>query len=201
MKLNAENVTCVRGGRTVFSGLSFSLGAGECMALTGPNGAGKSSLLRCVAGLVEPVEGEITLEGADPELTVGQSAHYVGHLNAIKTAMSVRENIGFWTKFLGTSDTGADLETFGLDAHGTIPAALLSSGQGRRLALSRLVAVARPLWLLDEPTVGLDAASQEVLVGVMKDHLASGGLLIAATHTELGIDFDHRLELAGRTPQ
>ncbi len=198
MKLSAKNLSCERGGRTVFEDISFDVGTGESLLLSGPNGAGKSSLLRLIAGLVAPSGGTLDLAGRDPELTIGQSAHFVGHANALKSAMSVEENIGFWTGFLGGNRDDIALDRFGLDAHATIPAALLSAGQSRRLALLRLTAVARPLWLLDEPTVGLDTASQEALVGLMCEHLGSGGLIIATSHVDVGIDFTHRLDLAGR---
>ena len=101
----------------------------------------------------------------------------------------------FWARFLGGAEAAGSLEPFGLDAHATIPAALLSAGQSRRLALLRLTAVARPLWLLDEPTVGLDSASQAKLIGLMREHLTAGGLIVAASHVDVGIDFDHRLDL------
>ena len=188
----------MRGGRTVFEDISFDVAAGESLLLSGPNGAGKSSLLRLIAGLVAPSAGTLELTGRDPELTIGQSTHFVGHANALKTAMSVEENISFWAGFLGGDPDDIALDRFGLEAHSTVPAALLSAGQSRRLALLRLTAVARPLWLLDEPTVGLDTASQAALVTLMREHQEGGGLLIATSHVDVGIDFTHRLDLAGR---
>lgn len=179
----------------MFEDVSFQVAAGESLLLTGPNGAGKSSLLRLIAGLVAPASGTLEMSGADPELSIGQSAHFVGHANALKGAMNVEENHMFWARFLGGAEAAGSLEPFGLDAHATIPAALLSAGQSRRLALLRLTAVARPLWLLDEPTVGLDSASRATLVGLMREHLTAGGLIIAASHVDVGIDFDHRLNL------
>lgn len=198
MTLTAAGLACVRGGRTVFEDVSFEVAAGESLLLTGPNGAGKSSLLRLIAGLVLPAAGTLELAGRDPDLTVGQSSHFVGHANALKGAMSVRENLTFWARFMGAPSHPPSLEPFGLEAHATIPATLLSAGQSRRLALSRLTAVPRPLWLLDEPTVGLDTASQATLVGLVQDHLAAGGLLVAASHIDVGVTFDHRLDLARR---
>jgi len=197
MKLLAENLACMRGGRTVFEDVSFALTAGEALLLTGPNGAGKSSLLRLIAGLVAPQSGRLELEGGDPDLSIGQSAHFIGHANAVKGALSVEENLAFWTRFLGGTVARPSLAPFALEAHATIPSALLSAGQSRRLALSRLTAIARPLWLLDEPTVGLDTASLEALVGLMRAHLADGGLIVAASHVDVGIEFRHRLDLAG----
>ncbi len=198
MKLSAENLTCVRGGRTVFENVSFELADGEALLLTGPNGAGKSSLLRLIAGLVEPAAGNLRLTGHDSDLSIGQASHFIGHANALKGAMSVQENLDFWARFLGGAEGSQSLEPFALEAHATIPAALLSAGQSRRLALLRLTAVPRRLWLLDEPTVGLDTASLATLVGLMERHLADGGLIIAASHVDVGIAFKHRLELAGR---
>lgn len=195
MKLSVENVTCVRGGRTVFESLSFQIAAGESLLLTGPNGAGKSSLLRLLAGLVAPAAGTVELAGRDANLTIGQSAHFIGHMNAVKAAMTVEENLRFWTGFLGSRQDTSPLQAFNLENHASIPAALLSAGQSRRLALSRLAAVPRPLWLLDEPTVGLDTASQAILVEFMKAHLDQGGLLVAASHVDVGLEFSQQLEL------
>ncbi len=195
MKLSAENVTCVRGGRTVFERLSFQIAAGESLLLTGPNGAGKSSLLRLLAGLITPAAGTVELSGGSPDLTIGQSSHFIGHANAVKAAMTVEENLRFWTRFLGSTEDTSPLEAFNLENHASIPAALLSAGQSRRLALSRLAAVPRPLWLLDEPTVGLDTASQATLVKFMKAHLNDGGLVVAASHVDVGLAFTKQLEI------
>jgi len=179
----------------VFESLSFQIAAGESLLLTGPNGAGKSSLLRLLAGLVAPAAGTVELAGRDPNLTIGQSAHFIGHMNAVKAAMTVEENLRFWTAFLGSRQDTSPLQAFNLENHASIPAALLSAGQSRRLALSRLAAVPRPLWLLDEPTVGLDTASQAILVEFMKAHLDQGGLLVAASHVDVGLEFSQQLEL------
>lgn len=197
MQLNGETLTCERGGRIVFRNVSFTVESGELMQLTGPNGSGKSSLLRLIAGLNEPGGGRLQLSGGHAELTIGQQAHYIAHQEAVKAALTVAENIGFWESFLG-GDAGAQaLEIFGLTRLAAYPAGLLSAGQKRRLALARLVAARRALWLLDEPTVGLDVASQDRLAGVMREHLASGGLIIAATHVPLGLEPHRRLELGG----
>jgi heme exporter protein A len=195
MQLTGDNLTCERGGRIVFRDVRFILGAGELLQLIGPNGSGKSSLLRMIAGLNEPAAGSLKLNGGNADLSIGQQAHYIAHQEAVKSALSVAENIGSWTRFLGGDAADAALETFGLTRLANYPAGLLSAGQKRRLALSRLVAVRRALWLLDEPTVGLDAASQASLAQVMARHLADGGLIIAATHVPLGLDATRRLEL------
>jgi heme exporter protein A len=180
----------------VFENLSFELAGGEALVLTGPNGSGKSSLIRQIAGLVEIAGGSLVLEGGDDERGISEQAHYVGHLDALKNAMSVRETMLFWADFLGgTGEAEHALDALGLGGLCDLPVAYLSAGQRRRLALSRLFLAPRPLWLLDEPSVGLDAASVERLALLMKEHLAAGGLIVAATHQELGLDGARRLEL------
>ncbi len=197
MLLTATNLTCERGGRVVFRGVSLSLKPGELMQLTGPNGSGKSSLLRLIAGLNEPASGTLLIEGGDGDLSIGQRAHYIAHQEAVKSALSVHENLAFWRDFMGGGDVDVALAAFDLTRLSSYPAGLLSAGQKRRLALARLVLVPRVLWLLDEPTVGLDAASLERLVNVMAGHLSEGGMIIAATHVPLGREPEQRLELGG----
>lgn len=192
MRLSGSNIHCERGGRTVFRNVSFALSSGQVLQLTGPNGSGKSSLLRLIAGLGEAV---LQLEGGHPELTIGQQAHLIAHQEAVKPALTVAENLSFWAAFLGGESMAAALAAFDLERLAGFPAALLSAGQKRRLALARLVAVPRAIWLLDEPTVGLDAASLRRLEGVMGRHLAQGGMILAATHVPLGREPDVRLEL------
>jgi heme exporter protein A len=179
----------MRGGREVFSGLDFEVGSSEVLAVTGQNGSGKTSLLRLIAGLLMPTEGTIALEGGGAELTLPEQAHYLGHRDALKPALSVTENLSFWQNFLGgeTSNADVSLKAVGIDHAAHLPAAYLSAGQRRRLSLARLLAVRRPLWLLDEPTAALDATGQELFSGLMRDHLARGGLIVAATHGPLGI--------------
>lgn len=196
MQLRATNLHCVRGGRTIFRDLSFALKPGELLQLTGPNGSGKTSLLRLISGLGEPAEGTLTLEGGHAELSIGQQAHLIAHSDAVKTALTVTENIFFWSNFLGGGgkpDTA--LTAFDLQHLANYPAALLSAGQKRRLALARLIAVPRVLWLLDEPNVGLDTAAQNRLTGAMAGQLAQGGMIIAATHGPLGLEPHARLDL------
>jgi heme exporter protein A len=197
MELNADNLACERGGRLVFEGVDFSLQAGELMELTGPNGSGKSSLLRLVAGLGEPSRGGISLEGGHPELSIGQQCHYIAHQDAIKLALTVAENLAFWHGYLGGGNCGQALAAFALERLSNHPAQLLSAGQKRRLSLARLALVPRLLWLLDEPTVGLDAASQARLFALISSHLESGGMVIAATHVPLAVPAAVKLALGG----
>jgi len=190
MRLSGRGVRCVRGGREVFAGLDFEAASGEVLAVTGANGSGKTSLLRLIAGLLAPAAGSIALDGGAAELTLPEQAHYLGHRDALKPALSVLENLAFWRDFLGGDvfDAGASLTSVGLGHTTHLPAAYLSAGQRRRLSLARLLTARRPVWLLDEPTAALDAAGQRLFAGLMRDHLARGGLIIAATHGPLGID-------------
>ena len=189
MRLSGTGVRCVRGGREVFCGLDFEACSGEALAVTGPNGSGKTSLLRMIAGLLAMAGGSIGLEGGETELTLPEQAHYLGHRDALKPALSVMENLSFWRDFLGGEafDAAESLAAVGLDHAAQLPAAYLSAGQRRRLSLARLLAARRPVWLLDEPTSALDAAGQTMFAALMGDHLSRGGLIIAATHAPLGL--------------
>jgi len=197
MELRATNLHCIRGGRIVFRDCSFELKAGQLLQITGANGSGKTSLLRLIAGLGEPAGGALMLRGGQADLSIGQQAHFIGHSDTVKTALTVDENIGFWTGFLGGGQAYEGLAAFDLLRLAAYPAALLSAGQRRRLALARLVAVPRALWLLDEPTVGLDKTAQKKLTEAMAAQLAKGGLIIAATHGPLGLEPQARLDLGG----
>ena len=196
MRLEASDLACVRGGRTVFSGVGFSLAGGEALVVTGRNGAGKSSLLRMVAGLVRIAAGRIALTDGDPELPPGEQAHYLSHQDALKPSLTVAENLDFWTRYLGGGEAvAAALAAVGLDAVSALPAGYLSAGQRRRLSIARLAAVKRPLWLLDEPTSALDGPAQQQLAGLMRDHLAGGGLIVAAAHGPIGLGRAKELRL------
>lgn len=187
MKLVGEDLTCERGERVVFRDVGFSVEAGELLVLKGPNGAGKTSLLRLIAGLIEPAAGRLALGGSHHDLTIGQQSHLIAHQSAVKPSLTVRENLQFWSDFLGGGDIEASLAAFALSPLAGYSAALLSAGQLRRLTLSRLKLVPRVLWLLDEPTVGLDANSTKNLRTAMYDQLERGGMIIATTHVDLGI--------------
>jgi heme exporter protein A len=197
MRLSASDLTCRRGGREVFSGLGFSVAGGEALLVTGRNGSGKSSLLRLVAGLLRSAGGQIALEGGDPELSIAEQAHYLGHQDALKPSLTVGENLQVWSRYLGPvgSLPEAALATVGLAELADLPAAYLSAGQQRRLSLARLVAVQRPIWLLDEPASTLDTPGQARLVDLMRGHLARGGLILAAAHGAFGIENARELRL------
>ena len=197
MQLTGENLTCERGGREVFRGLSFSLKSGEALLVTGRNGAGKSSLLRMIAGLVRIAAGTLAIEGGEPEGVIGEQAHYLGHLDALKPALTVAENLQFWAEFLGpaSGDVAPALAAVDLAPLADLPAAYLSAGQRRRLSIARLVAVPRAIWLLDEPTSALDAASQARLADLMRRHLTSGGMIVAAAHGAIGLERARELKM------
>jgi heme exporter protein A len=197
MRLSAVDLACHRGGRDVFTGLGFAVAAGEALIITGRNGAGKSSLLRTIVGLTRIAHGSLTLEGGDPELTIAEQSHYLGHQDALKPSLSVGENVRFWADFLGAhgAHIRPALDAVDLDELAELPAAYLSAGQRRRLSIARLLAVKRPIWLLDEPTSTLDASAQERLAGFMRAHLTEGGLILAATHGSLGLGATPELRL------
>jgi len=198
MKLVADRLAGIRGGRTLFSGLSFAVEGGEALLLLGPNGAGKTTLIRMIVGLLRPDEGRIGLDGGDAELSLGEQCHCIGHLNAVKPSLTVEENARFWCRYLGgdSNRIGTALAAFGLAHLRDIPAAYLSAGQKRRLGLARVLLAHRPIWLLDEPAVSLDSAAQDILTTAVDGHTAAGGLVVAATHAPLGFAKSRELHLA-----
>ena len=208
MRLIAENLGGERGGDTVFSGIGFALQDGQALVVTGPNGAGKSTLLRVIAGLLPVAEGCVRIEGVmkiedggEAFPSIASACHYLGHQNAMKPALSVAENLRFWRDFNGDGDVGVEeaLETVGLGGIGHLPFGYLSTGQRRRAAIAKLLVSQRPLWLLDEPTAGLDKASEARFGELMTKHCGAGGMIVAATHLPLGLDGAEALRM-GASP-
>jgi heme exporter protein A len=200
MKLKANSLQCSRGGRVLFSGLGFECEAGECIIVRGPNGAGKSTLMRAIAGFHYFDHGGIELVGTDPEKTLAELCHFVGHTNAIKPGLTVLENLRFMADFFEVSRpdaVDAALDAYNLMHLSYLPAGYLSAG---RVALARLSLAERPLWLLDEPTVSLDTASTAFLSGIINKHLSQGGLAIIATHTPLDVTAARILEIGSGAP-
>jgi heme exporter protein A len=204
VQLVAEKRVLERGGRVVVDDLSFAVELGQALVLTGPNGSGKSTLLRALAGYLRPSAGRVLVAGADEAHERSELCHFVGHLDGIKTHLTVEENLAFWADYLGApagSATGASqrvraaLQRFALETLADIPAGFLSAGQKRRLALARLMVAHRPLWLLYEPTVSLDAASSAVLLAVIDAHLKAGGIAVIATHVPLVLHATQSLHL------
>jgi heme exporter protein A len=200
----AEGLACRRGAHIVVSGLSFEARAGTAIILRGPNGSGKTTLLRTIAGFLPPAAGSIRISGAaDPSSGEGVF-HYIGHTNGIKSRLSVIENVSFWQRYYtGAADieaAEAALDGFGLLGLASFSAGHLSQGQARRLGLARLLAAQRPVWLLDEPSVSLDAASARLLERAIGSHLSAGGLVIASTHLDLAIPAAAVLELGRIRP-
>lgn len=191
MRLIAENLGGERGGEPVFSNVSFDLSESEGLVVTGPNGSGKSTLLRVVAGLLPASDGVIRLEDDSEEWPdIASACHYLGHGNAMKTALSVEENLHFWQEFAGEPhlSVAEALEMVDLPQVGRLPYGYLSTGQKRRVSIAKLLVSYRPVWLLDEPTAGLDKASEAQFAALMGAHLEDSGIIVAATHTPLGLE-------------
>jgi heme exporter protein A len=179
--------------------VSIEARAGQALLILGVNGSGKSSLLRAVAGFLPLASGTFALEGGAAEAGIGEQAHYLGHADALKSALTAGENLAFWADALGGDSARAAwiaaLDRLGLAHVADFPARALSAGQKRRVALARLLVAPRPIWLLDEPTTALDAAAQRQFAVAMREHLAGGGLILAATHAPLDLDDAARLIL------
>ena len=184
-----------RGERLVLQDLSFTVGAGEALLLLGPNGSGKSTLLRVLAGLKRLDAGALLWDGADALADLPAHAGrvaYLGHLDGIKTGLTAAENLAFTA---GRQDVAPALAALGLEVLADLPARMLSAGQRRRLALARLALDPAPLWLLDEPTLGLDDASLDRLGALLATHRAGGGMVVAATHLDLPLPDSRSLRL------
>ena len=201
LELTAEALSGARGGITVFDGLSFEVRPRRPLIVRGPNGAGKSTLLRLLAGYLKPRAGRLewrsphgTRRRVEPELV-----HYLGHLEGLKPALSVAANLRFWASYLAASAAIEEgLRRFGLDTLADIPLALLSAGQRKRASLARLLVAGRPVWLLDEPLVALDAEGRALLVTSLEEHLLRGGLAVVTTHEPLALADAGELALPGR---
>jgi heme exporter protein A len=190
---SGQGLTCIRSERIVFEGLDFEVEPGGALVLTGPNGSGKSSLLRLMAGIARPAAGAISWNGApvrdDPEAFFSM-IHYLGHRDAVKSALTVSENLAFHAALKGGAPRAVieeALDRVGLLPLAHMPARMLSAGQTRRLSLARLLAVSVPLWLLDEPTIALDPPSVSTVASAIAGHRANGGIVVASTNVPLGI--------------
>ena len=185
--LQAEGLAVIRGERLIFRDLGFSLAEGGALLLAGRNGAGKSTLLRLLAGLARPEAGRLTWNGADAladRTEHGRRVALLGHQDALKPGLTAAENLAFAARLSGRT-VGPALADLGLTELADIPARLLSAGQKRRLALARVSLSGAPLWLLDEPTPGLDEAAIEQLAALLARHRAGGGMVVASTHVAL----------------
>lgn len=179
MALIVENLAVARGGIAVLEGVSFALASGCALVLRGPNGIGKTTLLRTLAGLQPAMAGQIT--GAE-------DLAYAAHADGVKAVLTVRENLAFWAEAFGGGDVDATLAAMNLADLAGRRAANLSAGQRRRLGLARLLVTGRKIWVMDEPTISLDAASVQLFAGVVRAHLAAGGSALIATHIDLGLE-------------
>ena len=191
--LRAEAISVFRGERLVLRDLSFALAPGEALLLTGPNGSGKSTLLRLLAGLLRPEAGRLWWRDSDALADPAEHAArlmLVGHLDAVKPALTAAENLR-----LPGGDIAGALAALDLTHLAELPARMLSAGQKRRLALARLALAPAALWLLDEPTLGLDAASVSRFGTMLAAHRARGGMVIAATHLPLPLPEARELRL------
>lgn len=200
-QLRLEDVAVARGGRVIVGGLSFAFPAGSHVALVGPNGSGKTSLLRTIAGFLKPAAGEIALDGAGfdaEDRTLG--LHLLGHRDGLKGPLTARAHLAYWQSLFSANGGAIDaaLARVGLSHAADLPARMFSAGMGRRLALARLLAAPRPLWLLDEPAAALDADGKAMLSSLIADHCAGGGIVMAAVHEPLAAPATHTLDLGAR---
>ena len=185
MVMDVRDLSVARGGVTVLEGVSFALEPGQILVLRGANGIGKTTLLRTLAGLQPPVAGEVT----------GDEIAYAGHADGLKAGLTVTENLTFWAEINGMAGIDVALEAMNLTDLRRRRAGDLSAGQKRRLGLARLLVTGRAVWLLDEPTVSLDAASVALFVAVLRAHLVQGGSALIATHIDLGLQEARELDL------
>jgi heme exporter protein A len=178
MELVVEDLSVARGGVPILAGVSFRLASGQALTLRGPNGVGKTTLLRTLAGLQPALSGSVVME----------DAAYAGHADGVKETLTLRENLAFWADLHGVGGVDEALAAFDLHRLRDRPAGQVSAGQRRRLGLARLLVTGRRVWLLDEPTISLDAASVAIFAGVVRAHLAQGGIAVLASHVDMGIE-------------
>jgi heme exporter protein A len=203
MRLKAEELAARRGEDLLFADISFDLGAGEALVLTGRNGSGKSTLLRVVAGLLPAEAGRVLWTGEGEAMRACEACHYLGHRNAMKAELTVQENLSFWKSFLGDLEGGAGIsvaeaaDRVGLGGIAHLPFGYLSAGQQRRMAFAKLLVAYRPVWILDEPTAALDTRAEQTFTDLIQQHLAAGGMLLAATHQPLGLENATELRMTG----
>ena len=205
MHLSAENLAARRGEDLIFVNVSFDLESGEALILTGRNGSGKSTLLRVVAGLLRPGKGRVILTDSkgESDRPAGEASHYLGHRNAMKSELTVAENLTFWKQFLGNMEGGAGLAiedaagAVGLADITHLPFGYLSAGQQRRIAFAKLLVAYRPIWILDEPTAALDTAADRLLADLISSHQTAGGIVLAATHQPLGLKNAREMRMTG----
>lgn len=194
--LAVDNLTGIRGGRTLFRGLSFAVAPGSVLSLEGANGAGKTSLLRMIAGLLPPAGGTIRFGDVADGEERGRLVGWLGHHDAVKAQMSVRETLAFFARLYQSRESvDAAMAAVGLARLAELPGQYLSAGQRKRVALARLTLCARPLWLMDEPLAALDASGKAMAAELVAAHCARGGIAVAATHEPLGLACE-RLVLA-----
>ena len=187
--LTVRGLGCQRGGRVLFSGLDLDLAPGDLVTLTGANGSGKSTLMRMLSGLSPVEEGNIAFSGGGEQDAAHTFLHYHGHREGLRDALTAHENLVFATTLLGgrAEDAGPALERMGARRLANLPVRVLSAGQRRRVALARLLAAPRPLWLLDEPLAALDVAGQALVAELVGEHVAAGGSALVATHQPMNI--------------
>lgn len=202
MELKITDLHLSRGDRLLIKNLNFKLSKGQSLKIEGANGVGKTTLIRAIAGFITPDKGKINFTFDNKDLSKREQIHYIGHKNGIRTSLTVLENLEFWASFYNTQPSLMQIaQTYALKSLLHIPAGYLSAGQKRRLSLSRLSMSKRPLWLLDEPTVSLDQQSVKLVANAAQNHIEEGGILIAATHIPLEIEFTNTLTLSKQTDQ
>ncbi|MEM9234066.1 MAG: heme ABC exporter ATP-binding protein CcmA [Pseudomonadota bacterium] len=188
LSLTAESLAVERGGRLVVAGLDFALAPGDALTLRGANGTGKTSILRAVAGFSEPAEGSIRFaangEDMDPAEARALNLHWLGGDDALADKLTVAESLSFWRALLGGTQNDGLLSRLGLSGKENTALGRLSTGQRRRAGMGRLLCAQRPLWLLDEPMIGLDDQGRELLLDIVAEHRARGGIVLMASHDQ-----------------